>query len=352
MAIAHMPPARTQLLTSTQVEGEAVATLGAVHPKLITIILTALHLRLILTIGVALTAFTGTIFTALSALMAYKVVQKLPNCVVADLHEPAYQKLIELLPAPPEPISFETEDGLRLDGSFFPGSDGIGIVMCHGFRGCSLDLMGAAAELNAKGHSVLLFDFRGHGKSEGKRSSIGYKERRDVWAAVQYLKNRPEVDPQRIGALGISMGAATVILTAAECPDIKAVVADSSFATLRDVVYQGFKNIFKLPGPMVAGPTLMFSEMFAGFKTRWVRPIDAVSAIAPRPIMLIHSRSDDLIAYEHCNRLYEAAAEPKQQWLVDGATHARAGVVYYDEYLARVNEFFTQNLAPLQRVMN
>ncbi len=331
MAIAKMPPTRTKLISS------AVAVPAKQGRAII---------GTILAVGAAITAFVGTIFTALSAVLAYKVVHKPSACTIFEMHEAAWKRMSELMTSPPESISFYAADGMRLDGTFFPGACGDAVVMCHGFRACSLDLVGAAAELNTKGHSVLLFDFRGHGKSGGKKSSIGYKERRDLCAAVQYLKNRPEVDPGRIGVLGISMGAATAILTAAECPDIKAVIADSSFATLRDVVYQGFKNTFKLPAPVVAGPLLMFSEMFSGFRTSQVRPIDAVSAIAPRPIMFIHSRADDLINFSHCDRLFEAAAEPKQQWLVDGATHARAGVMYYDEYLERVNSFFMQNLAP------
>ena len=332
MAIAKMPPPKTELLSN------AVAMPSKKGRAIIGTVLAA---------GAAIAAFVGTAFTALSAVIAYKVVQKPSACTIFELHEAAWKRMNELMTCPPEPVSFRAADGMRLDGTFFPGTIGDAIVMCHGFRACSLDLVGAAAELNAKGHSVLLFDFRGHGKSEGKMSSIGYKERRDLTAAVQYLKNRPEVDPERIGVLGISMGAATAILTAAECKDIKAVVADSSFATLRDVVYQGFKNTFKLPAPVVAGPLLMFSEMFSGFRTSQVRPIDAVSAIAPRPILFIHSHDDDLINFSHCDRLFEAAAEPKQQWMVDGATHARAGVMYYDEYLARVDRFFEQNLAPM-----
>jgi uncharacterized protein len=342
MAIAHMPPAETKLVTNAKVE--AVAMPAKQGRNTFNIILTALHLRMVLAVGAALTAFTGTVFTALSAVLAYKVVQKTRDCMVADLHEPARKRAAELMTNPPQPISFYAADGMRIDGSFFPGTLGDAIIMCHGYRACSLDLMGAAAELNAKGHSVLLFDFRGHGKSGGKRSSIGYKERRDLYAAVQYTKSRPEVDPERIGVLGISMGAATAILTAAECTDIKAVVADSSFATLQDVVYQGFRTTFKLPGPVVAGPLLMFSEMFSGFRTSQVRPIDVVSAIAPRPIMFIHSQADQLINYSHCDRLFEAANAPKSQWLVADASHARAGELYYDEYLARVNSFFEQHL--------
>ncbi len=330
MAIAKIPSTKTELLSN------AVAMPARQGRAII---------GTILAIGAAIVAFIGTIFTALSAVLAYKVVQKSSACAVSDLHESAHKRMSELMSNPPEPVSFYSDDGVRLDGTFFPGTSGDAVVMCHGFRACSLDMAGAAAELNDKGHSVLLFDFRGHGKSEGKKSSIGYKERRDLTAAVKYLKGRDEVDPERIGVLGISMGAATAILTAAECKDIKAVVADSSFTTLRDVVYQGFKTTFKLPAPVVAGPLLMFSEMFSGFRTSQVRPIDAVSAIAPRPIMFIHSRADDLINFSHCDRLFEAAAEPKQQWMVEEATHARAGVMYHDEYLARVNAFFEQHLA-------
>lgn len=329
MAIAKVSPARTEVIA------QAVAMPVKHGRRVISTALTA---------GAAVIAFIGTVFTALSALMAYKVVKR-GVCVVQDLHESARLKGIELAHSVVEEISFHSEDGLKLQGTFYAGKCGDAIIICHGFRGCSLDVQGAAAELNVRGHSVLTFDFRGHGRSDGKQSSIGYKERRDLCAAVQYLKARPEVDPQRIGVIGMSMGAATAILTAAECPDIKAVVADSSFATLREVVYQGFKTMFKLPAPLVAAPMLMFSEMFAGFKTQWVRPIDAVAAIAPRPILFIHSRADDLIGWEQCDKLYAAATGPKQQWLVEQAGHARAGVMYYDEYCERVNRFFDEALA-------
>ncbi len=343
MAIAQMPPSRTELLSTPLPK---VAAIPGQRRKAIGIILNLLHLRFILTLGAGITALSGTAFTALSALLAYKIARR-SDCTVAEIHEPAQQRAAALSHHRPQPVSFHSNDGVRLSGSFYPGSRGEALILCHGFRACSLDLIGAAADFNARGYNVLLFDFRGHGQSEGKQSSIGYKERRDLCAAVEYLKGRPEVDPTRIGVMGISMGAATAILTAAECKDIKAVVADSSFAALTDVVHAAVRNMVKLglPTPFVAGPLVMFSELFSGFKTTWVRPVDAISAIAPRPVLLIHSTGDALIHHTHCDRLYEAANAPKQRWVVDHAGHARTGEMYYDEYMTRVDDFFRQHLA-------
>jgi dipeptidyl aminopeptidase/acylaminoacyl peptidase len=93
------------------------------------------------------------------------------------------------------------------------------------------DFTELAVALSRRGCFVLLFDFRAHGESGGSRSSLGHHEQRDIAAALDFLKSRPEVDPKRIGIYGFSMGASTAILAAARTHAFSAIVVDSAFTS-------------------------------------------------------------------------------------------------------------------------
>jgi len=110
------------------------------------------------------------------------------------------------------------------------------------------DFTKLAASLVRRGYVVLLFDFRAHGESSGSRTSLGYHEQKDVLAALSILKAREEIDLQRIGIYGFSMGGSTAILTAAQSGAFSAVVADSAFTSLKD---QGEDRGHKLLSPSV-----------------------------------------------------------------------------------------------------
>ena len=113
-----------------------------------------------------------------------------------------------------EDISFLSLDGVRLAGWFLHGGTGgqgeerrrPAIVICHGLGASKADFAGLATHLIEAGFHVLLFDFRAHGDSEGFRTSFGHLEQRDLQGALRFLKAKAEVDPERIGAYGFSMG--------------------------------------------------------------------------------------------------------------------------------------------------
>jgi len=305
--------------------------------------------RVLLTASIALGGlFTlcGTAFTALSALAAYRLTHP-TTCMFHHLHTTSRRNARKNWTKPPRIVRFRSGDSLRLFGRYFAGTKGDAIIICHGFTACQEELMEVAARLQALGHSVLLFDFRNHGRSAASKrgSSIGYHERQDVCAAVQYLKRRKGVDPHRIGVIGLSMGAATALFAAAECDDIRAVVADSPYASLHDTFYYGFRSFYSGMGAnLVATPLLRFSEMFSGINAKKIRPIDIVSKIAPRPIMFIHGLADEVIRSADSIQMYDSYAGPKEQWLVDGAHHVEAGMLYPEEYLQRVDKFFNNYL--------
>ncbi len=177
------------------------------------------------------------------------------------------------------------------------------------------------------------------------RSTIGYREAGDIGAAVAWLRARPELDGRRIGVAGISMGAAATILAAAEQPDIAAVCADSSFATLRDAA-AGLRQFHRLPAFPFAPLIVRFGELLTRASIGLNRPIDAVAAIAPRPLLLIHGADDRLIPLDNARALYEAAGQPKELWVLPELGHASAFVLATDEYLRRLDRFFARALAP------
>lgn len=250
-----------------------------------------------------------------------------------------------------EEITFPSADGLKLRGWFLPAAPGAAtVVVCHGYRSSRAHLLDLGLALRSRGCNVMLFDFRAHGSSEGRFTSIGIREAGDLAGAIAYLMGRADVDPTRLGALGYSMGAAALILAAAERPEIRAVVADSSFAALGDIADPALRAY--LPRPLrplrrVVGPVARrAAERFAGTRIAAVRPVDAIGRIAPRPVLIIHGAADTLVPPSEALRLYAAAGEPRDLWLVPRAGHARALQLDPEAYCARVLSFLETSLPP------
>jgi dipeptidyl aminopeptidase/acylaminoacyl peptidase len=243
-----------------------------------------------------------------------------------------------------ESVTFASADGLRLAGWYIPSHNGAAIILCHGLGGNRVDMLPQAVLLAEHGYGSFLFDFRAHGESEGEMVTYGYTETDDVLAAVDYLLSRSDVDPQRIGILGGSLGAATALRTAAHSTHLKVVVAESAFASLEDEVASSFTVFSGLPAFPFAPLTVAFAQWQTGLRISEVRPIDDIPSIAPRPVFIIHGTDDDLIPAEQGFRLYEAAGEPKELWMVDGISHRSALGIFPDEYEKRVIGFFDNAL--------
>ena len=288
----------------------------------------------------ALSGGTAAAVTAFSAYMAYKVVR--PQRKTLETHAEG-----GLLPA--QKVCFKSSDGLNLSGYFYPHPYAHeAILICHGFHGSSDDFQDPAITLQNLGYNVLTFDFRSCGGSEGRTSSAGFWEVRDVLGAIAYLKNRPEVDPQVIGLYGFSMGGATVIMAAAQSPDVKAVIADSAFASLDEVLDACVKHFFGLPSFPFATTTAWFGERFAKMVLKQVRPFEALAQIKHSgrqlPLFLIHGENDSVVPVSQVYKLYEVAAEPKQLWIVPNCRHVVAHHHDRAEYVGRIAAFFDKYL--------
>jgi len=245
-----------------------------------------------------------------------------------------------------EEVRFETPDDLQLAGWFVPPdpqSDGAILIFVHGLGGNREEFLDEAAMLAGHGYGALLFDLRNHGQSEGTITTLGYTEVDDVRGAVAYLLTRPEVNPERIGLVGSSMGSAVAIRATTRIPGIRAVVAQSAFSSLEENVQQGTRALTGLPLPL-APLVIWFGEREAGIRLRQVRPIDDVGHIAPRAIMFIHGEQDPVVDVSNSLQLYEAAREPKALVLIPNAAHGGLMDADPQEYERRVVGFLDAHM--------
>ena len=249
-----------------------------------------------------------------------------------------------------EEVLFDTTDGITLSGWFIPARGARAtVILGHGFTRSRQEMLDIAAMLNRNGYHVLLFDWRAHGKSGGERSTFGHTEILDLRAAVEFVVHRPEADPERIGVLGKSMGAAIAISGAAAIPQLKAVVSDSPYPSLEESIEIGVRR----RGPLGVWPLRTIATALGikaiGIDPDLVRPIDDIAEISPRPVLILHGGRDELIPPDTGTQLLEAAFEPKSLWYDRNASHVTLSAEQPDEYEKRIVQFFDTTLKPEKR---
>lgn len=265
-------------------------------------------------------------------------------------------------PTPPgaETIHFRSDvDQVPLVGWLLASTGDRAIVMIHGLDSNAWDggQPDTAQAYVEAGFHVLVFDLRGHGRSGGDRLGLGWFERRDVRAAVNLLLKRG-FKPGRIGIHGTSYGSATALLSTAAIPEVGAVVADSAFADIRDIMDAQIEDRTVIP----AWVARLFLRPGNAFVARVLYSLDlaeilperAVPDIAPRPILFIHGSDDPTIPVEHAYRLKAASKNPVDElWVLEGYGHTegvRLGDEQIDvsplreEFLRKVTEFFVRSL--------
>jgi pimeloyl-ACP methyl ester carboxylesterase len=251
-------------------------------------------------------------------------------------------------PIPPdvsvEDVWFPSRDGVRLHGLFMAGRSGFPVLLvCHGYFKSVAEPFRMACALNRLGYHLLLIDFRACGRSEGRFTTLGYREVLDVLGAVDYLRAR--LPDRAIGVMGISMGAVAAVLAARECPDMRAMVVDSAYADLESAIEKKTTDILRLPFLLPLGRvSIRIGEWVSGGRVASVRAVDYVGRFAPRPVLLIYGAEDDYLPRDHAHRMFEAAGEPKELWLAPGSGHAMARLDHPREYVERVHGFFGRHL--------
>ena len=241
-----------------------------------------------------------------------------------------------------EAIEFKTTDKLTLRGVWIPASaSDKAVIILHGHGGSyDFDLY-RSPTLHEAGFNVLLFDFRAHGRSEGKHMTFGYEERRDVLGAIEFLHNR---GVQHIGLLGFSYGGIVSMLVTPDCPDVEAIITDGGPARMGTAIAS---RGVELGVPLWLTKPIAWLIISITSLRLWINlflyePIRWVGKITPRPILFIHGDLDQYLP--DFDELYAAAKMPKQLWRLPDAGHTTASQLYPEEHSRRVVEFFNRYL--------
>jgi fermentation-respiration switch protein FrsA (DUF1100 family) len=246
-------------------------------------------------------------------------------------------------------------DHVRLKGWYIPGvlpggqlTTANTIIAVHGTRTNRTDpgvgLLALSGALARQGFAVLAFDMRGMGESPPAPISFGLAEQRDVLGAVDWLRSGalPYLAlgrPHHLLGWGVSMGAATLLLAAAQEPAIEAIVSDSAYADLLPVLEKQLPPQSGLPAFFTPG-ILEAARALYGIDYAAVRPVDVVARLAPRPVLFIQGASDTYVPTSALRDLVLAASAAPgarvQSWLVPGADHAQSFHVAGAAYVTRV----------------
>jgi alpha-beta hydrolase superfamily lysophospholipase len=242
-----------------------------------------------------------------------------------------------------EKVYFQSRgEKLRLAAWFVPRENANqAIILVHGRNASKQNaisgrLPSLAAECVKAGFSVLMMDLRGHGESEGRRYTWGVLERKDVLGAVDFLLEKGYL-PGTIYVLGISLGGASVMFATQEEPAIARVVVDSTFARLIDLVEPNWKKESGLPDFFLPGVYFVWKTQY-GFNLKDVAPVEAVSAIYPRPVLVLHSQKDEVIPVQQAYQLAKASPQVQLHLFEDG-DHAELYRDHPQAYLKVLFEF-------------
>ena len=242
----------------------------------------------------------------------------------------------------PDPIKveFEGEKQTTLRGRFWKGSSDKAIIVVHGIDGPSIEMLPHVSYLYLAGYSVLIYDNRGRGDSDGGFSTLGFLEWRDVLCAVDWVRDQSGISAAKIGLHGLSLGAACVIMAAAEDEEVKGVLAESPFVSMPIMLTHVANKMTRIPKFLIGRLIEILLDWSLEAKLRLVEPHTAVKNIAPRPIYIVDAEEDQLFPVDTSQTVYEAAEQPKRFWKVHGAAHANCWHVMPEEYEQRALDFW------------
>jgi dipeptidyl aminopeptidase/acylaminoacyl peptidase len=243
-------------------------------------------------------------------------------------------------------VEFQTSDNVKISAWLLPSRDKKAtIIFSHGLFRSRRELLERAIELWKPGYGVLLYDSRNHGASGAARVSLGYHERLDAEAAVRFLREEFKTS-DRIVLYGISMGAVTALLAAAETPEVAAVISDSAFLSFEDTTAHHVRVFLRLPAFPLANELRYFIEQRANFDGAQLNALEAVKRMGDRPVFFISGKNDKRMPPEITETLHNAASSPKKDLLiVDGKETAIHGHAYQAEpkiYIERISQFLNQ----------
>lgn len=245
-----------------------------------------------------------------------------------------------------EEIWLTTTDSINLEALYFPSKNGAAIIYAHGFKSGrfgNLHLV-TPAVLVKNGYGVLYTMRRAHGNSDGELITFGKDELKDIEISYQYLISKNEVNPEKIGIIGWSMGGALSIRYAAENVNIKAIISECSYDSFDNTLGVSVEAFTGLPAFPFANIIKFFMERKLGFDIGEYDPINSIAQISPRPVFILTAGKDATVDPTGGQNLVDTAGEPVEYWFEPEYKHNGFRTENLEEYERRIVGFFDKYL--------
>ncbi len=222
-----------------------------------------------------------------------------------------------------ESVSFETRDGVKLSGWFIPAESARGVILFyHGNAGNISHRLDSIQIFHQLGLDVFIFDYRGYGQSQGKPTEQGtYK---DAEAAWRYLIEGRQVSPNEVIVFGRSLGASIAAWLAQSHPP-RALILESTFTSLPDIAARLYPYL-----PV---------RLLLRFEYNTAEYLGRVNC----PVLIVHSRNDEIMPFSHGRQLFEMAKEPKEFLEITG-THNEGFITSGKHYGEGLNAFILEHV--------
>lgn len=284
----------------------------------------------------------GVLFLSASGITLYTIRTTLDNLIYRSGGDEIKNKTPADLGLPYTEVEFAGSTGLQIRG-WLVGDETRACIMLGPGKGANRwDVLSYAPFLYHAGYSVLLFDPRSTGLSQGEKYGLGYFKSRDMIHAANYLNVLYRIE--YIGILGFSAGGTAAILAALEEPLIRAVVADSAFASLEMAATSSMSRLQKYSFRAVL--PIFRREAERKLEVNVFKELDLTEKIRrlEKPVLFIHGTRDQVIRPANSRRLYSLTPGPKEIWLVPGAGHVEAFFQHPHHFRETVLDFFDRHL--------
>lgn len=312
-------------------------------------------------LGLFILVIVGLLFFAALYIIFYMVFRRNRHSEIEERsapvgkeYEPFEEKILKgidfILQHSYEEVYVTSFDGLKLYGRYFHTADGAPLmIFMHGYHGRAYrDGNGAFILSKRRGYNVLMVDQRAHGRSEGKVITFGVKERYDCLQWIYFARERfGENTP--IVLAGISMGAATVMMTAGlKLPDnVKGIIADCGYTSPKEIIATVIKRrklSVKLLYPLVC----LSAKVYGKVDIEEVSCVDAMKQ-SKAPMLFIHGDGDTFVPHRMSQACYEACITEKDILIVKDAAHGLSHCVDSVAYGNAVNAFLDKTVGSLQK---